>query len=123
MRIVDEIFYMLPPVRHWRKTQLDKRRQIAEKLVELICREANVLAWKITGSTARRDFGFTSDLDIDILVETDRDAEIGNKLARYYQKLILEQQNILIDFMVDSKESLFKYPTLENLVKKYYNLE
>lgn len=123
MRITYEILAFNPIIRLWRKFELKRRIKIAEELVEHL-EEAGVkvIAWKVTGSTKRGDFGFTSDLDIDILTESGKDEELAREMMRKFQRIYLEKRGLLIDYMIDNLEHIEKIPKLKEIVEKYYGI-
>jgi predicted nucleotidyltransferase len=93
-----------------------RRLKIAKSFVEDVKKIVPVIAWKVTGSTARRDFGFTSDLDIEILTAE----EYPDDAIWVLKKLYMERFGILIGCVPQSIENLKELVAAKPELKKFF---
>jgi predicted nucleotidyltransferase len=99
-----------------------RRSKIAELFVEDVKKIAPVIAWKVTGSTARKDFGFTSDLDIEILTAE----ECPPNLIWILKKLYFKKYGILIDCVPQSIKDLKVFlvnPEFKKFIEDYFEIK
>lgn len=94
-----------------------RRKRIGREFTRMVNKVMPIISWRITGSTARRDFGFTSDLDIDILIRGDANMSYLTTLRRAFMK----KYNLLIDCIPTSIEELKTFlRTSKKEVKEFY---
>jgi predicted nucleotidyltransferase len=99
-----------------------RRLKIAESFVEDVRKITPVIAWKVTGSTARRDFGFTSDLDIEILTAE----EYPPNLIWMLKKLYFKKYGILICCVPQSLKDLqplIANPEFKKFIEDYFEIK
>lgn len=87
-----------------REIEYKKRLQIANKFIEKMEDLSNLsLKYDVSGSTNRRDFCFSSDIDIDIICKNDIDVQKLYEFTHYLIMAFVKKYNYFIDCYITSE--------------------
>ena len=118
----------LMEIRGEREKELERRREIAEIFMGEVQKELDtVISWKVGGSTAREDFAFSSDLDIDVLLKKDPNEDESLILYHYLVQRFLEEKELFIQphtFTIDQLKRIKSHnPEIGKWYEEYFDLE
>lgn len=87
-----------------RKIEYKKRLRIAKEFIEKLEDLSNLsLKYDVSGSTNRRDFCFSSDIDIDIICKNDIGVKKLYEIIHYLIRAFIKKYHYFIDCYITSE--------------------
>ena len=121
MKIINDFLTVFSsPVR---RLEYRRRIKIANEYITWLSKGGvKIKSWRIKGSTMRQDFGFSSDVDIDILVEHESDVNEAYRLHRIIGFIF---KGLLFDIFITSEEFIRSIPDeqLRNFALKSFGVK